>query len=76
MCLVLSDASVFFYRLAVDNLAIVGEFETFWESAVSNGVSADVVGEVDEICSLCTYATAYGYGIINQLVAVVRFLKA
>ena len=32
--------------LAVDNLAIVGELETFWESAVSNIVSADVVCEV------------------------------
>jgi hypothetical protein len=63
-------------ELTFDYLSVIGKFETFGETAVGNLVSADVVGEVDEICSLCTYATAYGYGIINQLVAVVRFLKA
>ena len=74
----LSDTfvSFLFYILAVDYLPIVCKFKTFGETTVGNLVSADVVGEVDEVCSLCTYATAYGYSIVNQLMAMVYFLEA
>ena len=56
-------------------MTIVGELKAFWKSAVGYFVSADVVGEVYEVCSLCTYPSAYCYGIINQLMAMVRLLK-
>lgn len=74
----LSDTfvSFLFYILAVDYLPIVCKFKTFGETTVGNLVSANVVGEVDEICSLCTYATANGYSIVNQLMAMMYFLKA
>ena len=57
-------------------LAIIGELESLWQSAVSNIVSADIVSEVDEVCSLGTYSATESNGIINQLVAMVYFLKA
>ena len=73
----LSDTFVsFFYILAVYYLLIVCKFEALRESAVGDVMSADVVGEVDEICSLCTYATANSYSIVNQLMAMMYFLKA
>ena len=73
----LSDTfvSFLFYILAVDYLPIVCKFKTFGQSAIGNIVSADVVGEVYEICSLCTYSTAESNSIINQLMAMVWFLK-
>ena len=71
-----SDKSVSFYSLAVDCLSIVCKFEAFGQTTVGDFMSADVVGEVDEVCSLCTYATAYGYSIVNQLMAMVYFLEA
>ena len=46
MCLGYLTHPFLFIDLAVDNLTIVGELETFWKSAVGNIVSAYVVCEV------------------------------
>ncbi len=38
-------------------------------------MSADVVREMNEVCALGTYPATEGYGIINQLMAVVWLLE-
>ena len=59
----------------VYDLTVVCKFKTFGQSAVGNIVSAYVVGEVYEICSLGTYSAAEGNSVIDKLVAMVLLLK-
>ena len=55
---------------------VIGEMEALRESLVRIVVRADVVGEMSEICVLCSNPATECDGIIYKLMAMVWFLKA
>ena len=55
--------------------SIVGKLNTSRQSFVGFVMKSYLMGEVDEICTTSTNATSKGDGIVDKLMAVVRFVK-